>query len=200
MAERGTKGRRWISELTDWRRMVAPDLLRTIPAPRRIRESPELEANSSYARGFININNFMPSGTLVHELSHHLEADRNAFGRAVAFLSRRTAGDPFERIAERGLARRDKFRNLKGDTQPYPGLVHEATRSSDAEGWHRATLTGSPGHPSARGEGDRGDVDVRATEVLSMGMEWMWLDPVGFAATDPEYFDFVWDTVVRGVR
>ena len=51
----------------------------------------------------------------------------------------------------------------------------------------------------ARGEGDRGDVDVRATEVLSMGMEWMWLDPVGFAAADPDYFDFVWDTVVGGI-
>ena len=52
---------------------------------------------------------------------------------------------------------------------------------------------------AARGEGDRGDVDVRATEVLSMSMEWMWLDPVGFAAADPDYFDFVWDTVVRGI-
>ena len=31
-----------------------------------------------------------------------------------------------------------------------------------------------------------------------MGMEWIWLDPVGFAAADPEYFDFIWDTVVRG--
>ena len=29
-------------------------------------------------------------------------------------------------------------------------------------------------------------------------MEWMWLDPVGFAAADPEYFVFIWDTVVRG--
>ena len=50
--------RRWISEFDDWRRMVAPDLLHAIPAPRRIRESPALEANASYVDGAVNINNF----------------------------------------------------------------------------------------------------------------------------------------------
>ena len=128
---------------------------------------------------------------MVHELSHHLEADRETFNRAVAFLSRRTAGDMIEVINERGdLGRRDKFRNTKGRANAYPGRVYEATRSTDAEGWHRATLSGLPGHPRARGPGDRGDVDVQATEVLSVGMQWMWENPAGFAATDPEYFDF----------
>ena len=31
-----------------------------------------------------------------------------------------------------------------------------------------------------------------------MGIEWLWTDPVGFAAVDPDYFDFIWDKVVRG--
>ena len=30
-----------------------------------------------------------------------------------------------------------------------------------------------------------------ATEVLSMGLEEMYRDPVGFAKADPDYFDFV---------
>ena len=143
---------------------------------------------------------------MAHELSHHLEADRGTFNRAVAFLSRRTAGDPLERIAERGFARRDKFRNLKGNAQPYPGLVHEATRFSDAYGWHRATLTGSPAKPPLAERATAATtLAERATASTSTSarpkcspwaMEWMWLDPVGFAA--PEYFDFIWDTVVRG--
>ena len=193
--------RRRASELDDWRRMVAPDLLRAIPAPRRIRETAPGTAKADYAVGYVEISNSREDGIMVHELSHLLEADRHTFSRAVAFLSRRTAGDAIEVINDRGdLGRRDKFRNPQGLAQPYPGRVYEATRQTDGEGWHRETLVGSPGQPTARGEGDRGDVDVRATEVLSMGVEWMWLDPAGFAATDPEYFDFVWDTVVRGGR
>ena len=193
--------RRWASELDDWRRMVAPDLLRSIPAPRRIRETAPGTAKADYAVGYVEISNSRNPGILVHELSHLLERDRHTFDRAVAFLSRRTAGDAIEVLNDRGdLGRRDKFRDTKGLAEPYPGRVYEATRRMDSEGWHRGTLVGSPGQRPGGQEGDRGDFDVRATEVLSMGMEWMWLDPVGFAATDPDYFDFVWDTVVRGVR
>ena len=190
--------RRWKFELADWRRMVAPKLLREIEAPRRVIESPPDVADANWPIGSVRINNQWSAGTMVHELSHHLEADRETFNRAVAFLSRRTAGDMIEVINERGdLGRRDKFRNTKGRANAYPGRVYEATRSTDAEGWHRATLSGLPGHPRARGPGDRGDVDVQATEVLSVGMQWMWENPAGFAAADPEYFDFIWDTVVK---
>ena len=193
--------RRWEPELGDWRRMVAPKLLREIEAPRRVLVSPPRVADSSYVAGMVRINSGMHAGTMVHELSHLLEADRETFNRAVAFLSRRTAGDMIEVINERGdLGRRDKFRNPKGRAEPYPGRVYEAARGSDAEGYHRARLSGLPGHSPARDPGDRGDVDVYATEVLSVGMEWMWQDPAGFAAVDPEYFDFIWDTVVRGTR
>ena len=135
---------------------------------------------------------------MAHELSHHLEADRGTFNRAVPFLPRRTAGDPLERIAERGFARRDKFRNLKGNAQPYPGLVHEATRASDAYGWHRATLTGSPAKPPLAERATASTSTSARPKCSPWAMEWMWLDPVGFAAADPEYFDFIWDTVVRG--
>ena len=98
--------------------------------------------------------------------------------------------------------------NLKGSAQPYPGLVYEATRSSDAYGWHRATLTGSPAKPPlAERETAATTLAERETAARSTSarpkcspwaMEWMWLDPVGFAAADPEYFVFIWDTVVRG--
>ena len=88
----------------------------------------------------------------------------------------------------------------------YPGRVYTATPDTEVRAfggpghYHRATLPGMPGHPPARREGDRGAVDMDATEIVSMGVEWLWTDPAGFAATDPEYFDFVWDTVVWGIR
>ena len=191
--------RRWGAELADWRRMVAPGLARKAPAP-RIRPNPEGSASAGYPTGIVRMGGDMPDGTMAHELSHLLEADRETFERAVAFLSRRTAGDPIEVVNAHGhLGRRDKFRDpMTGDA--YAGRIYRARPTSDSAGWHRARLAGAPGHPPARLAGDRGDVDVRATEVLSMGMEWMWRDPAGLAVADPEYFDFIWDTVVRGKR
>jgi len=41
------------------------------------------------------------------------------------------------------------------------------------------------------------DGNVVATEILSMGMEYMWPDPYNFATTDPDYFDFIYD-LLRG--
>lgn len=37
-----------------------------------------------------------------------------------------------------------------------------------------------------------------ATEIVSMGLEEMFADPVGFARRDPDYFDFVYSLVRRG--
>ena len=187
---------RWGAELDDWRRMVAPGLARKMPAP-RIRSA----AGGSSARYFEGVA-WMDvedrNGTMVHELSHLLEADRETFERAVAFFSRRTAGDPIsEVVRDTGiLGRRDKFSDPKSDA--YAGRIYAASTISDEMGYRRAKLAGAPGHPPAREQGDRGDVDVRATEILSVGMERLWRDPVGFAAADPEYFDFVWGAVVRG--
>ena len=42
-----------------------------------------------------------------------------------------------------------------------------------------------------------GEVPVYATEIFSQGVEWLWLDPAGFAATDPEHFDFIVDNLLR---
>lgn len=40
-----------------------------------------------------------------------------------------------------------------------------------------------------------GTGDFYATEILSMGIERYTFDPVAFAAADPDYFDFVYDTL-----
>ena len=175
---------RWSAELRDWRRMVAPDRLRRVPPARVIEHPRPGEADASYATGVIRINRDMRDGVMVHELSHLLEADRDVLERAAAFLARRTRGDRIEAInprGDRGLP--DEFRDPEGAAMAYPGRIYRASGNSDFEGYHRATV------------GEHGDVYV--TEVLTMGVEWMRDDPLGFAATDPDYFDFIWDTVIR---
>jgi SPP1 gp7 family putative phage head morphogenesis protein len=41
------------------------------------------------------------------------------------------------------------------------------------------------------------DYGRRATEIVSMGMEYMWNDPQDFAQKDPEYFEFIFN-LLRG--
>ena len=188
---------RWGPELAQWRRMVHPRLARQALAP-RIRPSQEKGLSSArYPTGLVQMDHGADPGTMVHELSHLLEADRETLERAVAFLSRRTAGDPIEAVLDDYLGRRDKFHDPRLDA--YAGRIYPASAAGDAAGYHRTRLAGAPGHPPAQlKKGDRGDIDVSATEILSMGMERLWRDPQGFARADPEYFDFIWDTVVRG--
>ena len=200
---------KWSPAMTVWRRLVAPDLVRRTKAPRVIEVQRDPQAplkiygSADYVRGVVRIRLDARRWTMAHELSHLLEADARIFRAAVAFLSRRTAGDAIDTVHKAGaLGRRDKFRDWTGkrggDDFHYPGAIYEADRFSDEDGWHRARLAGLPGAPPARKKGDRGDVDVRATEVLSMGVEWLLTDPARFAIADPDYFDFIWDTVVRG--
>ena len=180
----------------EWRRLIAPRLLSRLRAP-RIRESALHDASAAYWRSIVGIHRDSRAAVVMHELSHLLEADRQVFNRAVDFLQRRTRGDPLAVVDSRGsLGRRDKFRDLDGQEYFYPGRVF-AAGGGDIGSLHQATLQGAPGHPPARRAGDRGDVEMHATEVVSMGVQWMWENPVAFAASDPEYFDFIWDTVIR---
>jgi hypothetical protein len=40
---------------------------------------------------------------------------------------------------------------------------------------------------------------IYASELVSMGMQWLFEKPSWFAATDPEFFDLIWD-IVRYTR
>ena len=193
--------RQYSATVDEWRRLVARDL---VGRPVRIRVS-VMAARANYPLNYIELGARGTGGSaadVVHELSHLREADPRVFRRAVGFLARRTVGDELDVVDSRpSLGRRDAWRRpdgLRMVEQFYPGRVYAASGRTDGDGWHRATLPGAPCEPAARRKGDRGAVDVYATEILSMGMEYLWQDPVAFAEADPEYFDFVWDTVVRG--
>ena len=189
--------------LDEWQRLVSPDLLDVQQAP-HFSDAGVPRASAAYWWREVRLSASASYGkAIVHELSHLLEDNERVLRRAVDFLSRRTTGDAVQSINEHGeLGRPDQFLDpVDGHDDGYVGRVYPYTPQMGSLGVHSASLRGASGAPPAQtpGEaGDRGDVDVYATEVISMGVQWMWQNPAAFAARDPEYFDFIWDTVVRG--
>ncbi len=115
--------------------------------------------------------------TVVHEMGHWLE-DVNGVvhEKAIAFLDRRTEGDP---VVTMNRAVRDKF-DRKGY---YDG--REKTKPDEfRDPYIGKQYIGRDGQPYA-------------TEVISMGLEYMYQAPVAFAQEDPDMFDFIY-RVVRG--
>jgi hypothetical protein len=72
-----------------------------------------------------------------------------------------------------------------------PGLRRAAhtTCGRKGRGGGEAAASGEPLHPYCGKDYSRA-----FTEVISMGMEWMYADPLALAE-DPEYFDLIWATM-----
>ena len=115
------------------------------------------------------------AGVVVHEMGHGLEGQsplvrNNAFN----FFNYRTQGQTMERMSTlTGLGYRASEKAIPDKfMHPYMGKVYQVGRGSRA---------------------------IRATEIISMGLEEMHRDAATFARKDPQMFDFVYDTV-RGRR
>lgn len=108
----------------------------------------------------------------VHELGHGLEkfSRQDILARAVAFRDRRTAGESAVRLADL-----------------FPGAGYRLNEVTKKDRFR---------HPYAGKLYRSGGADT-ATEIISMGLEWLVGDPVGFAREDPEYFDFMIDILWR---
>ena len=187
----------WGTELETWRRMVSPELLGRVRPP-RIASGGE-GSSAGYWDRSVTMASDAPPGTIIHEASHLLEGDEATFRRTVEFLGRRTRGDVIEVINTRGdIGRRDRWRSPSGDDDFYPGRLYPSGTRPHGGLVHDARLEGAPGEPAIEPvrEGQTGPVDIYGTEVLSQGMQWLWEDPAGFAREDPEYFDFIWETVI----
>ena len=133
---------------------------------------------SKYAgRGYHNMGNiYLPEGVrprlVIHELGHELEF-RNAevHKKAVAFLERRTVGEEARKLRDimKGYDYgEDEIAKKDKFFDPYCGKIYETAG------------------------------EKRSTEIVSMGMERMYVDPIDFARTDPDYFDFIYD-LLRGM-
>lgn len=123
----------------------------------------------------VYMNSASDTGTFVHEMGHVLEAQQPGwFDRAVEFLELRTKGQPMQRMMD-----------------IYPGSGYSSSEVTIPDKFFHPYIGKiylQPG--SSKGK-------VRATEVISMGIERMYRDPVGFAAEDPQHFDLIMG-LVRG--
>jgi len=109
----------------------------------------------------------------VHEFCHHIEFENPAISKACkAFRKSRTVGEQPQLLSV-----------LTGDSDYGP--EEKAFKDKWAE------LGGS--HYMGKYYGD----DAPATEILTMGMERLFLDPIGFAQQDPEYFSFIIQTLQK---
>lgn len=121
------------------------------------------------------------NSTIVHEMGHWMEhAVPETTKRISQFLKRRAGKERLSSMSKLGgdsyhsdeLGVKDEF------ITPYIGKYY------------------APGMPS---EGDLPDWGrIQASEVLSMGLQYISEDPVKFAQQDPEMFDLIFDILRMG--
>lgn len=126
-----------------------------------------------YHRGAIHMPAKTSERTTVHELGHWLEEmDSGVHKRAIEFLNRRTAGQ-----------QPVKLKDYWNDVRPGYGdsyKDHEIGIKDAFMDIYMGKLYGG-----------------RASEIISMGLEYLAFEPLRFAKEDPEYFDFMVD-IARG--
>lgn len=121
---------------------------------------------SFYGRGGIYMADKAPVEVVVHEAAHWLEeSDPKIHAKVQKFFESRTAGEKWQKLSE-----------LTGNSNYGDNEVAKPDK------WPKPYM------------GKRANSD-KNSEILSMGMEMMYKDPVGFARTDPEYFAFIHNTL-----
>jgi len=118
----------------------------------------------------VYLNKNRPVSTVIHELGHHLEhSDPYVFEKALQFYDKRTQGEKAEKLSTlTGIKSYKSYEKARKDNfvSPYMGKEYLDKNGNRV-----------------------------ATEIISMGMEYMWKDPVGFSQADPDYFDFMIDVL-----
>jgi len=140
-------------------------------------KSNEDRGRSYHLRGNVYMSRNARSSTVVHELGHALEYRDPAIARERRkWVNTRTRNETEKRL-------KDLFPNSGYDdnevTKPDRFLMNYRDKSS-------GPYTGKVyGHGSS--------------EVLSMGLQLFYDDPVGFAKSDPDFFDFTYAVVRMGL-
>lgn len=124
-----------------------------------------------YADGTININEKTDVKIIIHEMAHAAENHNAVLKAAVDFWERRTAGKQYKKLSDINKAfRPDEIYKEGGFSNVYIGKIYQAR----------------PGQRNYKG--------IRATEIISMGLEKMYQDPAAFYKEDKDYFDFIYST------
>lgn len=130
-----------------------------------------IRGRANYWGNMINIAASDGARTVVHELGHWLD-EKALLAKSAAFLDSRTPGEQpqsMRRLTGNRGYRSGEIAKPDKFLHPYMGKVY-------------TDRTGQP----------------YATEILSMGLEYLYAEPERFAREDPEYFRWVYG-VVRGL-
>jgi hypothetical protein len=139
--------------------------------------------------GIIFMHEASPTGVYVHELGHVLDTG-DRLEKTAEFLAKRAAKDPkglqqLKKIFPGSSYEEWEYAWSDGFQNPYTGKVYEGV-------WK------SGGVPHATPEYLlSGQFKPYATEILSMGLQMLYDNPIDFAISDPEFFDFIVN-LIRG--
>lgn len=131
-------------------------------------------------QGIVKTNSDDPPAVVAHELGHVIENQipgaKEAAGRFVA-----------ERIAQAGT----QDVNMK---HQFPMSNYDASEKGNEDNFQKSFSVKSLDYAFYAGKQYKNG----QTEIISMGVEELYRDPVGFAQRDPEYFKFIVG-ILRGV-
>ena len=131
-----------------------------------------------------------PPSVTVHEIAHYMEEkDPDLHKRAVDFLIKRSEGKPVERIRDKlnknydpeEIAVQDDWKDL------YTGKIYVGNTRQQ----QRRFADKVAGRTFSASEIPELAKDIRATEILSMGAEKLYNDPIKFAQEEPDFFKFM---------
>lgn len=128
-----------------------------------------LKGNRAYAIGNnISVKKDTPAKTIVHEMAHVLEHNTTVLKAAVDFWDNRTAGQKLLslRTLNKAYGAGELYKK-GGFPNEYDGKVYP----SSAAGSYK---------------------NIRATEIISRGLEYMYDDPTTFYSKDRDYFNFIY--------
>jgi len=121
---------------------------------------------------------------VVHEIVHGLEADKDILKSSASFLKKRVGDEGLKKLKDYSKGYRnnevyfeDKFKSKGGST--YDGKVYG--------------LNGDHGRKGAKLKTS----EIRATEILTQGVQRLLKNPAEFLENDEEYFDFVVNTLQK---
>lgn len=130
---------------------------------------------SRFTKGRIELSNGTQARTIVHELGHQLETTGEVHELAKGFLHHRVGGEPAKSL-----------RKVFGSHFS----AHEQGREDDFLKLWLGFDFGNPVDPKSwafySGKHYQG-----ATEIVSMGVEALFSDPIRMAKQDPEFFRFI---------
>jgi SPP1 gp7 family putative phage head morphogenesis protein len=148
-----------------WRRLVPAGMIEDFPPP-KMDLDPAKRSFYSQGNETAYLSKDLPLLTVLHELGHHLEHHTpGLLEKSRQFVARRTKGETFR-----------KLRDITGN----PGYRSDEVAKPDK------FVNPYIGKESKENMG---------TELVTVGLEAMWNDPIYFASADPEHFDFIWDII-----